>query len=445
MNNDNDNGESFFDTNLSLNLSGDPDTSIWANNLLMDEWPNMNPSFSSTLFPSPGGDLSSDIDNFQPTSKDLSKNQKRKREDEDFSTNKHPKPNLPVSDYIESPELEDHHAVDDHSPPGSTICPEVLENYGFSLPDSGSFDYGEDLLNVSVGPQDDKGIHYDSEDEDVNSDSSDDEGEELEQSTCDHYNVFEDEDQDEIPSSTKNDFSSESRKFGALPAFLGYNYQAQIPDLLTPEQRKFDRENRVAGTLVWDPYVVEMSEVDIFLDKVKKIFGTNFVSEEKSLRMLHQSNYDANMAIAQIFVYEYTLKTKQGWSEHDKESFETGYEINNKDFPAIRNNYLPHKSLSSVMRYYLNWKRSERYEEWCERYFDKLKDMRQPVVKSKNEVVSGVDVNTNNYNNDGSCKNKLEDFDGGGDTSDAFSFPQTSRKIPATVFFASCTSKQNKK
>ncbi|XP_015668591.2 metastasis-associated protein MTA3 [Protobothrops mucrosquamatus] len=168
---------------------------------------------------------------------------------------------------------------------------------------------------------------------------------------------------------------------------VGPRYQADVPDILS-EGETDDREQAKLEVKVWDPdsHLTD-HQIDQFL-VVARAVGTfaraldcSSSVRQPSLHMsaaaasrditlfhamdtLHKHNYDLSSAISVLVPLGGPVLCRdemEEWSASEASLFEEALEKYGKDFNDIRQDFLPWKSLTSIIEYYYMWKTTDRY------------------------------------------------------------------------------------
>uniref|UniRef100_A0A3Q1H769 Metastasis associated 1 family, member 2 n=1 Tax=Anabas testudineus TaxID=64144 RepID=A0A3Q1H769_ANATE len=168
---------------------------------------------------------------------------------------------------------------------------------------------------------------------------------------------------------------------------VGSKYQAEIPDKLT-EGESDNRVQEKLETKVWDPSnQLKDPQIDQFL-VVARAVGTfaraldcSSSIRQPSLHMsaaaasrditlfhamdtLQKNNYDLAKAMSTLVPQGGPVLCRdemEEWSASEAMLFEEALEKYGKDFNDIRQDFLPWKSLASVVQFYYMWKTTDRY------------------------------------------------------------------------------------
>nr|UAT11609.1 metastasis associated protein 3 [Latimeria menadoensis] len=168
---------------------------------------------------------------------------------------------------------------------------------------------------------------------------------------------------------------------------VGPRYQADIPDMLK-EGEPDDRDQSKLEVKVWDPdSPLTDRQIDQFL-VVARAVGTfaraldcSSSVRQPSLHMsaaaasrditlfhamdtLHKHNYDLTSALSILVPQGGPVLCRdemEEWSASEASLFEEALEKYGKDFNDIRQDFIPWKSLTSIVEYYYMWKTTDRY------------------------------------------------------------------------------------
>ncbi|XP_048391890.1 metastasis-associated protein MTA3 isoform X4 [Stegostoma tigrinum] len=168
---------------------------------------------------------------------------------------------------------------------------------------------------------------------------------------------------------------------------VGSRYQADISDMLN-EGESDARDQSKMEVKVWDPdNPLNDRQIDQFL-VVARAVGTfaraldcSSSVRQPSLHMsaaaasrditlfhamdtLHKHNYDLTNAISILVPQGGPVLCRdemEEWSASEASLFEEALEKYGKDFNDIRQDFLPWKSLTSIIEYYYMWKTTDRY------------------------------------------------------------------------------------
>ncbi|XP_069350026.1 metastasis-associated protein MTA3 isoform X1 [Eulemur rufifrons] len=168
---------------------------------------------------------------------------------------------------------------------------------------------------------------------------------------------------------------------------VGPRYQADIPEMLV-EGESDEREQSKLEIKVWDPNSpLTDRQIDQFL-VVARAVGTfaraldcSSSVRQPSLHMsaaaasrditlfhamdtLYRHSYDLSSAISVLVPLGGPVLCRdemEEWSASEASLFEEALEKYGKDFNDIRQDFLPWKSLTSIIEYYYMWKTTDRY------------------------------------------------------------------------------------
>uniref|UniRef100_A0A672JE90 Metastasis associated 1 family, member 3 n=1 Tax=Salarias fasciatus TaxID=181472 RepID=A0A672JE90_SALFA len=168
---------------------------------------------------------------------------------------------------------------------------------------------------------------------------------------------------------------------------VGPRFQADVPEML-PEGEPDDRDQAKLEEKLWDPECpLTNKQIDQFL-VVARAVGTfaraldcSSSVRQPSLHMsaaaasrditlfhamdtLHRHNYDLSSALSVLVPAGGPVLCRdemEEWSASEAAMFEEALEKYGKDFNDIRQDFLPWKSLTSIIEYYYMWKTTDRY------------------------------------------------------------------------------------
>ncbi|XP_022093654.1 REST corepressor 3-like isoform X2 [Acanthaster planci] len=167
--------------------------------------------------------------------------------------------------------------------------------------------------------------------------------------------------------SNPSDDSSSSSEDEHEPGMrVGADYQAEIPEMITdvPAVRRGD--SRQEALLVWLPNGdISDAKLDEYILLAKERYGYN---TEQALGMLfwHKHNVDKSLADLPNFT-----PFPDEWSVEDKVLFEQAFSFHGKSFHRIRQ-MLPDKSISCLVKYYYQWKKTRTSTSLMDRQARKL-------------------------------------------------------------------------
>ncbi|KAK2150440.1 hypothetical protein LSH36_405g02071 [Paralvinella palmiformis] len=210
---------------------------------------------------------------------------------------------------------------------------------------------------------------------------------------------------------------------------VGQRYQAEITSLL-PEGESDGRLLEKLEELVWNPHIpLSDRQIDQFLVIARSV-GTfaraldcTSTVRQPSLHMsaaaasrditlyhamdiLHKHNYDISKAIASLVPSSGPVLCRdemEEWSASEANLFEEALDKYGKDFNDIRQDFLPWKSLKSIVEYYYMWKTTDRY-------------VQQKRIKAAEAESKLKQVYIPNYNkpNPAQITGKMNGLEGGG-------------------------------
>ncbi|RXM27512.1 Metastasis-associated protein MTA3, partial [Acipenser ruthenus] len=168
---------------------------------------------------------------------------------------------------------------------------------------------------------------------------------------------------------------------------IGPRFQADITDLMKEDETD-DRDQTELETKIWEPESPLTDEqIDQFLVIARSV-GTfaraldcSSSIRQPSLHMsaaaasrditlfhamdtLHRCSYDMSCAITALVPQGGPVLCRdemEEWSASEANLFEEALEKYGKDFVDIRQDFLPWKSLTSIVEYYYMWKTTDRY------------------------------------------------------------------------------------
>ncbi|XP_066552987.1 metastasis-associated protein MTA3 [Amia ocellicauda] len=168
---------------------------------------------------------------------------------------------------------------------------------------------------------------------------------------------------------------------------VGPRFQADVPDMLQ-EGEPDERDQSKLEVKMWDPHCpLTNRQIDQFL-VVARAVGTfaraldcSSSVRQPSLHMsaaaasrditlfhamdtLHRHGYDLSSAISVLVPQGGPVLCRdemEEWSASEANLFEEALEKYGKDFNDIRQDFLPWKSLTSIIEYYYMWKTTDRY------------------------------------------------------------------------------------
>lgn len=131
---------------------------------------------------------------------------------------------------------------------------------------------------------------------------------------------------------------------------IGYEYQAEVPDYLEPDENTHN--DYVEPLQVWAPNPDLLdSEVDVFLKNAKEKHCYNM---EQALGMLYWHSYNVEKATDDL---KHFTPLPDEWSMEDRVIFDQSFHSYGKHFSRIKQQ-LSDKSIGSLVKYYYTWKKS---------------------------------------------------------------------------------------
>uniref|UniRef100_A0A671NID7 Metastasis-associated protein MTA3-like n=1 Tax=Sinocyclocheilus anshuiensis TaxID=1608454 RepID=A0A671NID7_9TELE len=168
---------------------------------------------------------------------------------------------------------------------------------------------------------------------------------------------------------------------------VGPRFQADVPEMLQ-EGEPDDRDQSKLEMKIWDPECpLTNKQIDQFL-VIARAIGTfaraldcSSSVRQPSLHMsaaaasrditlfhamdtLHRHGYDLSSALSVLVPQGGPVLCRdemEEWSSSEANLFEEALEKYGKDFNDIRQDFLPWKSLTSIIEYYYMWKTTDRY------------------------------------------------------------------------------------
>ncbi|XP_071833460.1 metastasis-associated protein MTA3-like isoform X3 [Apostichopus japonicus] len=169
---------------------------------------------------------------------------------------------------------------------------------------------------------------------------------------------------------------------------VGPRYQAEIPDKFEEPEKMDERDPSRLEIKIWTPEnPLSGKEIDQFLVLTRSVgtFGraldcsssirqpslhmsaaaaSRDITLFHSMDVLYQKNYEIGKAVATLVPAGGPVICRdqlEEWSSSEANLFEEALEKYGKDFNDIRQDFLPWKSLKSVIEYYYMWKTTDRY------------------------------------------------------------------------------------
>uniref|UniRef100_H2Y4Q7 Metastasis-associated protein MTA3 n=1 Tax=Ciona savignyi TaxID=51511 RepID=H2Y4Q7_CIOSA len=168
---------------------------------------------------------------------------------------------------------------------------------------------------------------------------------------------------------------------------VGCKYQAEIPEVIT-ENGNDDSTEQNREEMIWDPNnPLSKQQIDQFMI-ISRSVGTfaraldcNSSIRQPALHMsaaaasrditlfhtltcLHKNDYSMTDAIGALVPKSGPMLCKdemEDWSPSEANLFEEALEKYGKDFTDIKQDFLPWKTIASIVEYYYMWKTSDRY------------------------------------------------------------------------------------
>eukprot|EP00124_Ichthyophonus_hoferi_P004463 Ihof_evm2s496 gene=Ihof_evmTU2s496 len=139
---------------------------------------------------------------------------------------------------------------------------------------------------------------------------------------------------------------------------VGEEYQAEIPPML---RDSIDPDSCPGSVLVWAP--CDWVDADKLTREIKAVLGDslyNWLKEDQFLAILYWNRYDVTRTIRDLKTITLLDENKRlnQWKPSDCNLFKEGMAKHSKDFNAIRKEFLPNHSISSLVAYYYYWKNS---------------------------------------------------------------------------------------
>lgn len=147
---------------------------------------------------------------------------------------------------------------------------------------------------------------------------------------------------------------------------IGPEYQAEIPEVQDDVPIGKRGENRPDALLVWSPAAaISDAKLDEYIALAKDKYG---YSAEQALGMLfwHKHNIEKSLADLPNFT-----PFPDEWTVEDRVLFEQAFSFHGKSFHRIRQ-MLPDKSISSLVKYYYQWKKNRTRTSLMDRQAKKL-------------------------------------------------------------------------
>ncbi|XP_076046279.1 REST corepressor 1-like isoform X2 [Oratosquilla oratoria] len=167
------------------------------------------------------------------------------------------------------------------------------------------------------------------------------------------------------PSPSNGHFSNAndepSEKDGESGMRVGKAYQAEIPPILPPNERRPEQCPERA-LLVWAPsFSVNEQKLEEYIWLAKDKFGYN---AEQALGMLFWHRHDLEKATADLANF---TPFPDEWTPEDKVLFEQAFQFHGKSFHRIRQ-MLPDKTIAQLVKYYYLWKKTRQRTSLIDRH-----------------------------------------------------------------------------
>jgi len=172
---------------------------------------------------------------------------------------------------------------------------------------------------------------------------------------------------------------------------VGRDYQAKIPNIIPEPDRNAQAENERA-LLVWKPTEkLTDDEIEEYISMAKEKFQ---YTGEQALGLLYWHRYDIQRATQDLGNF---TPHPEEWTIEDKVLFEQAFQFHGKCFDRIRQ-MLPDKSMSSLIRYYYNWKKHKNKSSVMDRQVKKFSQEDEDSIPGTNG--SGIlSIQSSNQNN----------------------------------------------
>jgi len=146
---------------------------------------------------------------------------------------------------------------------------------------------------------------------------------------------------------------------------VGRDYQAKIPNLIPEADRNVQAENDKA-LLVWKPTdKLTDDEIEEYISMAREKYQ---YTGEQALGLLYWHRYDVKKSTQDLGNF---TPHPEEWTIEDKVLFEQAFQFHGKCFDRIRQ-MLPDKSMSSLIRYYYNWKKHKNKSSVMDRQVKKF-------------------------------------------------------------------------
>uniref|UniRef100_A0A3B3Z9J9 Uncharacterized protein n=1 Tax=Periophthalmus magnuspinnatus TaxID=409849 RepID=A0A3B3Z9J9_9GOBI len=163
---------------------------------------------------------------------------------------------------------------------------------------------------------------------------------------------------------------------------VGPRFQADVPEMLQ-EGEEDERDQSKLEEKLWDPECpLTNKQIDQFLVVARSVSNSFLILLYNSrltimqltttasmltfhaMDTLHRHNYDLSSALSVLVPAGGPVLCRdemEEWSASEAAMFEEALEKYGKDFNDIRQDFLPWKSLTSIIEYYYMWKTTDRY------------------------------------------------------------------------------------
>jgi len=169
---------------------------------------------------------------------------------------------------------------------------------------------------------------------------------------------------------------------------VGSRYQAVPTNVKTDEQKADYYTSNLPEELVWDPVnSISDEEIDRFLIVARSVgtfaraldsngsirqpglhvsaaSASRDITLFQAMSILHKNGYNVSKALADLVPKGGPILCRdemEEWSPSEANLFEEALEKYGKDFSDIQQDFLPWKTLRSIIEYYYFWKTSDRY------------------------------------------------------------------------------------
>lgn len=150
---------------------------------------------------------------------------------------------------------------------------------------------------------------------------------------------------------------------------VGNHYQARIPKYLDDMVEYIDNDQ-----LLWDPYVMDASSVDNFLNRASSLtklllpMGNHSKDDEQALYTLQLNNHDPEKSFKTLTTNpSFSSDNMSVWSEEECRNFEKGVLTFGKNFFLIQKYKVNSRHIRELVQFYYLWKKTERYDLFANR------------------------------------------------------------------------------